>query len=1337
MTAKRRASTSVKQRLQLLTAVVALGALFAGIGAAASLQQAADAADAIAPAAPTLVWSETFENGVATTPTRLVDYRTAAGASSAADAYWANTANCNGVVTSYNANLPVSSAAGNFPTDLCSNQNASQSQMNVRRLADVLGQVAAGAPGATTEAAAGTGTSNASTQANHAVTGWTTSVAGGSNLMVVQGPAFGYNAPGTRYYTATIDVAEASCAYMNGANNSRIDLLANVGGTDRKLTASPIRACSGSNWYASPVPPVQQGVTITNPWGSGGSAVRAGRFTADGSVQLTAAQVAAARFVVRNQIGATEGNDFAVDNLRLVDATPALDVAFAQSSTTSGRATTLTFTVTNTSELAAKTDWGFTGNLPAGLAVASTPNLTTTCGSSAGAASSITAGPGSSTVRVSGADFAAAAAQCTVSVDVVAATPGSYAVGANEIADSSLLAPQTATLTVDAPTTLTVQKSIVSRSAGSDQFTLSVRSGSSVLSTATTSGSATGLQAAKAKAEVQPGGTYTIAESPTSGAGLGYGSSYECVRDDTVIAAGDGTAATITVPDEKGADIVCTFTNTPRTATLLCDANHFYSVAANGNFVQADAVTGQTVTLYAGSSGTSGVNALGIAPNGAAAYGLIRSADTTDVSGIFKYSPASGAAVLSGTAFQTRDANGTEVAGSLVAGAVDLSSGRYVFGKYNGSRFYLWSYTESGNAFAYLGSIATGSAPVGNGDLAFDANGNLYVVGSQTGASGSQVAIFTVTAANFANANGGTLTASVSNTATLSGFDSGSSLNEVNGIAFSPRGTVYLGNGSSLYEFDATTWKRIAGSPRIASNDSVDLASCASPSTITVQKNIVGRVATGDQFTLSLANGSSVAATATTTGATTGRQPAQIGPYPAVVGSTLTVSETKAAGSGALSAYTAVYECWAGGVRIASGTATSGAVTMPNSLGVGVTCTFFNSPKPATTVTVSKAVIDPTTGAAAPKAGWTVGATSTGTTGTATQLPADRPQQQTGADGSATWTVLYGSTGNAAATVTISEVQQAGFQFVGLACTVNGTSRSVSTTTSGTTISASITGVTSSSAVDCVFTNRPVATLTIVDRVGYGSASADAWTLSATGPASALTGPSGKTGTAATTARTVSPGVPYRLAQSGGTASYVQDGPWTCADAAGASVPVTGDGDVTLPQGASVTCSVVNSTAGLTILKTVQEAQRGFEAKDWTITATPDAFTGLAPQSRVGAEFSSAGNAASTVEVRPGHAYTLSEALTDQGSTIAYRQIGLEKLVGTSWVAVDSASITAPAAGQTAVYRFVNAPIPGAVLPLTGGMSTDAFVVAGALILLLALSLSVLHGRRRRRRSTA
>jgi len=41
------------------------------------------------------------------------------------------------------------------------------------------------------------------------------------------------------------------------------------------------------------------------------------------------------------------------------------------------------------------------------------------------------------------------------------------------------------------------------------------------------------------------------------------------------------------------------------------------------------------------------------------------------------------------------------------------------------------------------------------------------------------------------------------------------------------------------------------------------------------------------------------------------------------------------------------------------------------------------------------------------------------------------------------------------------------------------------------------------------------------------------------------------------------------------------------------------------------------------------------------------------------------------------------------------------------------------------------------VLPLTGGMSTDAFMIAGALILLLALSAAVLHGSRGRRRSTA
>jgi LPXTG-motif cell wall-anchored protein len=136
------------------------------------------------------------------------------------------------------------------------------------------------------------------------------------------------------------------------------------------------------------------------------------------------------------------------------------------------------------------------------------------------------------------------------------------------------------------------------------------------------------------------------------------------------------------------------------------------------------------------------------------------------------------------------------------------------------------------------------------------------------------------------------------------------------------------------------------------------------------------------------------------------------------------------------------------------------------------------------------------------------------------------------------------------------------------------------------------------------------------------------------------------------------------------------------------------------------------------------------------VTATPAPLAGgtLPTQTRPGAEYAPGGNAANTFEVRPGHSYTLSEAAADPTRPLAYRQLRLERLTGTTWTPVSSSTISAPAAGQTAIYRFVNAPVTPTTLPLTGGASTDAFLIAGGSVMLLAVFLAIAHTWRRSRR---
>lgn len=119
---------------------------------------------------------------------------------------------------------------------------------------------------------------------------------------------------------------------------------------------------------------------------------------------------------VRNLLATGTGNDVGFDLPQIVDVTPQLDKAFSPTTITQGGSSTLTFTVTNTTDLMAKNGWSFTDNLPAGL-VASGP----VGGTCALTASSVTSGSISAT-----GDLARGQVSCTVTVQVTSNTPGVY-----------------------------------------------------------------------------------------------------------------------------------------------------------------------------------------------------------------------------------------------------------------------------------------------------------------------------------------------------------------------------------------------------------------------------------------------------------------------------------------------------------------------------------------------------------------------------------------------------------------------------------------------------------------------------------------------------------------------------------------------------------------------------------------------------------------------------------------------------------------------------------------------------------------------------------------------
>ncbi len=96
---------------------------------------------------------------------------------------------------------------------------------------------------------------------------------------------------------------------------------------------------------------------------------------------------------------------------------PTISKAFGAASISYNGTTSLSFTITNTNALEPLTGVTFTDVMPAGLVVATNPNITSTCGGT------LTAVAGSSTIQLTGGTLAVAG-NCTIKLDVTGTTPG-------------------------------------------------------------------------------------------------------------------------------------------------------------------------------------------------------------------------------------------------------------------------------------------------------------------------------------------------------------------------------------------------------------------------------------------------------------------------------------------------------------------------------------------------------------------------------------------------------------------------------------------------------------------------------------------------------------------------------------------------------------------------------------------------------------------------------------------------------------------------------------------------------------------------------------------------
>ena len=329
------------------------------------------------PQAAEVVYAEDFEAGQPSGP-RLLDAYTGAAPLSmtyTADPAWLRS--CNGYVLGYtDATAPSGWActAGHWSS--------------MRTISAALGQFA-GSGGVD-----GTG--------NHIVAAYT----GGNPLAGANKVQFetARSIPVTpnRFYTFSVDAGNVNCQY---AGPKYAFYLLN-GNTEVAATTGSIDPCTSYD------------KTI--------SGVRLKRVFANSAVLFSGSEFGVR---MRNGNGGSTGNDGGFDNVRVLDATPQLDKSFGPARQVVGRPTTLTFTVTNTTDLAAKKGWSFTDTLSDGLAVADAPNVGGTC-----ANRTVDAAAGASEIKVKG-DLTAGQSSCTVTVEVTGESVGTFENCADNVDD--------------------------------------------------------------------------------------------------------------------------------------------------------------------------------------------------------------------------------------------------------------------------------------------------------------------------------------------------------------------------------------------------------------------------------------------------------------------------------------------------------------------------------------------------------------------------------------------------------------------------------------------------------------------------------------------------------------------------------------------------------------------------------------------------------------------------------------------------------------------------------------------------------------------------------------
>ncbi len=376
------------------TLVAALGTVALAGASLIGVATAAQAAPGTpgTPQANHVVFSEDFENGPGTAPQLLTAYTGVGGQKYTADPSWLTA--CNGIIVNFA-----------IPYTTLGNCTAAGDSANLRQLAYALG-VHGGA---------------ANPAANDVVAAYTENNPGAGAVEIQTVSNIPLAAASGRFLTFSVDTAAVNC----GVSAPRYQFAFLDEGGQATNVGGELNACTSTSTATVPAigPLPQRNINV-------------GTYTSNGSVLFNGASLG---IRMTNANGSGVGNDAAFDNIRILDVTPQLDKSFSPASLVAGEVSTLTLTVTNTADLAAKNGWSFTDALPAGLTIAD-GSAATSCPSSV-----VTAPSGGTTITASG-NLSAGMASCAITVKVTSPVAGTFTNGPDNITSVGLDEPADATV---------------------------------------------------------------------------------------------------------------------------------------------------------------------------------------------------------------------------------------------------------------------------------------------------------------------------------------------------------------------------------------------------------------------------------------------------------------------------------------------------------------------------------------------------------------------------------------------------------------------------------------------------------------------------------------------------------------------------------------------------------------------------------------------------------------------------------------------------------------------------------------------------------------------------